>query len=153
MSAIGSVITLSSSPPRVFARSPTPADNTPSSPTLPSPATIFASQRSQRSQNARASQSTGFEWVDKRPDFKTTNAFRGAFNGGFGCSAELVLKEKPSKGNVPIVKRVGDSKTQEVVGREKQKVLGPHSPTRGRQIRQDTGTCTATNREHAGIAV
>ena len=105
MSAVGGVILLSSSPPRFFARSPTPADNTTSSPALPSPETIFASQRSAGSQNGFAAPRTGLTGLDKDRKFKITGTFREGFGSGFSSSKKLLLKEKANKGNLPMVRR------------------------------------------------
>jgi Slx4 endonuclease len=110
MSATGGVILLSSSPPRVFARSPTAVDNTSSSPTLPSPEAIFASQRSQLSQNVRLAQQASCRRVDGSQRFRTTSTSREGVGDGFCSSATLLLKEMRTKENVPILKRLPSSK-------------------------------------------
>lgn len=136
MSAIGGVILLSSSPQRVFARSPTPAENASSSPALPSPASIFASQRSQGLRNAGAPQPANLSLVARHPKSSTTSIIG---DGHFGSSKKLLLQEKPSKVNVPIVRKVECRKLQEVAEPQKQKAPRSLSPTRSRWF--EHGSC------------
>ncbi len=145
MSAVGGVILLSSSPPKVFARSPTPVDNISSSPTLPSPGTIFASQRSRGSHNAGASQLTR---VDRQRKFKITSATREGFGGGFSSLNKLPLKEKTNKENVPIQRRVGGSEIQEEVEPGKRKIQGLRSPVRSQPVEQPKRVEHAITKQH-----
>jgi hypothetical protein len=77
---MATVVLLSSSPPCAFARSPTPAD---SSPSLPSPSAIL--------RNADAGPSR----------FKPAERVRDRFSGGFSIGRPL-LKTKPGAENIPV---------------------------------------------------
>lgn len=147
MSTVGGVILLSSSPPRLFARSPTPADNTTSSPALPSPETIFASQRLKGSQDGFAAPWTGLTGFDSNRKFKTTSTFREGFGSGLSSSKKLPLKEKAHKGNLPIVRRAQGLKKG--LGSEKHLFQRPVSPEQNRLGEEDRVKDVGTTRSQA----
>ncbi len=135
MSAVGGVILLSSSPPRLFARSPTPADITTSSPALPSPETIFASQRSKESQNGFAAARTGVTGLERNRKFKITSTFREGLGSGFSSSKNLPLKEKSQNRYLPVVRNVEGLK--ERLPLEEHHVQRPVSPGQHRLREED----------------
>ncbi|ERF72568.1 hypothetical protein EPUS_02850 [Endocarpon pusillum Z07020] len=147
MSIVGGVILLSSSPPRLLARSPTPADNTASSPALPSPETIFASQRSKGSQNGFAAPWTGPTGLDRNRKFKTTSTFRERVGSGLSSSKKLPLKEKANKGNLPMVRRAQGLKKG--LGSEKHYFQRPVSPEENRLGEKDKIKDVGTTRSQA----
>lgn len=120
MSATGGVILLSSSPPTVFARSPTPADDTASSPALPSPGSIFASQKWKGALNEPRPPLSETSLLDGRRRFKTLNTRRDDFGSDFSGSRTL-LQEKRSQENVPISNRLTLSGSSGKIESKKQK--------------------------------
>jgi Slx4 endonuclease len=111
MSVTGGIILLSSSPPRFFAPLPTPVDNPSSSPALPSPGAIFASQRSKASQqNKPCSRQIQVDWLDGHRRFKTTSTPRECCGNGAGLLKPPPLREKREQENLPISKRLPKSK-------------------------------------------
>ena len=75
------IVIPSSSPPRVFARSPTSIDSSPKS--LPSPSQLFG------------------DGSPSRKRFKSSGITRDGFTAGFSCAKSL-LKSRPGAENVPL---------------------------------------------------
>lgn len=140
MSATGGIILLSSSPSRIFARSPSPADISSSSPALPSPGAIFASQRSQGARDPDSGKINSVSWLQGHQTFKTTTTRRDGFGSNFSSSRTLPLKEVPSKRNLPVSKRSASNKIGEKAELEKPKqrappsLAGGQSSGRGKQV-------------------
>lgn len=98
MSATGGIVVLSSSPPRVFAHSPTPADNTSSSPVFPSPGAIFAQQKLKGVQSEAGS-------FNGEGHFKRMRIARDGFVSDLcESSARVLLQENRGKANIPLRK-------------------------------------------------
>ena len=112
MSVSGPIIVLSSSPPRIFARSPTPAEFFSSSPSLPSPSEIFASQRYNGSQHLRSPQ-IGQKVARKTAALHST---REGFRASSKSADPLSLHETGSKENLPIARQARGLKSTKAAG-------------------------------------